>query len=312
MSTLPSADEVVQFFTTLSNWGRWGAEDQLGTLNLITPEKRVAALASVRSGVAVSLSGDLDASHPDPLGRGSVLQRYMILFENASYGEGSRFAGCREFIGMVPHGSNTHLDALSHVAWDGQMYNGVPASAVTSIDGATELDVQVALGGVITRGVLLDIAAVRGVDALDPAEGIGIDDLEGAESLQGLAVEPGDALLIHTGHLNRVTLNGLHTDQHSPGLTTACLPWLRERDVSVLGSDCINDVIPSGYAGPSLGLPVHAVALVALGLWLVDNMALHELAGACRTSQRWDFLFTMAPLRIVGSTSSPVNPLALL
>lgn len=312
MTALPSEDEVVGYFDSLSNWGRWGPEDQLGTLNLVTPEKRRAAAAGVRSGEVISLANNLDASDPDPLGRGSVMQRYMILFENESYGEGSRFAGCREFIGMVPHGSNTHLDALSHVMWDEHMYNGVPSSAVTSVDGATRLDVHQFRDGIVSRGVLLDLAGLKGVEALAPGEGVTPEDLLAAEERQGLRVEAGDVLLLHTGHLARVAAHGLHPEQHSPGLTAACLPFLRERDVALLGSDCINDVMPSGYGGPSLGLPVHAVALVALGLWLVDNVSLHDLALACRRDERYDFLFSMAPLRIVGSTSSPVNPLAIL
>jgi kynurenine formamidase len=311
MPALPDEATLVGWFDSLSNWGRWGEDDRLGTLNLITPEVRVAAAGLVTTGRTVSMSRELDPEQPDPLGRGSVLQRYMMLYEQHDYGPGARFKGCREFIGIVPHGSATHLDALSHVMWDDRMYNGVPAGAVTSIEGATEHDVTSVSDGVITRGVLLDIPALRGERWLGPGELVFPEELEAAEARQGVRVREGDALALHTGNFRRIAEEGLHPDNHAPGYAAACLPWFRERGVALITSDGINDAQPAGYGGPSLGLPVHAVGIVAMGLWLLDNSALDELAGACAELGRWEFLFSMAPLKLLGSTSSPVNPIAV-
>lgn len=307
MSKLPAADEVLGYFDKLSNWGRWGPDDQLGTLNLITPQVRVAAAACVRDGIAVSLARDLDPAQPDPLTRGTVLQRYMMIG-----GHGTGLSGVREYVGIVAHGSNTHLDALSHMSFNGKYYNGIPKDAVSSREGATKLSIHLAREGVITRGVLLDVAALKGKEWLDPGEGAFPEDLEGAEARQRVRVREGDALLLYTGNFRRIERQGLHPDRHNPGFTTACLPWFHERGVAVIGSDNINDVTPPGYDAPGLErYPVHAVGLVAMGLWLIDNMILDELADRCARLRRWEFMFMMLPWRLVGATSSPVNPVAL-
>lgn len=311
MPQLPDEATLVGWFDSLSNWGRWGDDDRLGTLNLVTPDVRVAAARLVTTGRTVSMSRDLDAEQPDPLGRGSVLQRYMMLYEQLDYGPGARFKGCREFIGIVPHGSATHLDALSHVMWDDRMYNGVPSDAVTSIQGATLHDVTSVGDGVVTRGVLLDIPGLRGERWLEPGELVFPEELEAAEARQGVRVREGDLLALHTGNFRRIAETGVHPENHAAGYAASCLPWFRERGVAMITSDGINDAQPAGYDGPSLGLPVHAVGIVAMGLWLLDNCELAELADTCRELDRWEFLFTMGALKVIGSTSSPVNPLAV-
>jgi len=266
---------------------------------------------------------DLDPDDLDPLGRGTEMTR-----ETHIHHPGPRVQGVREEIGMSPHGSPTHIDAPSHFAWDEKMYNGFPASAVTPKGGASRLSVHNAKDGAVTRGVLLDIAGVRGVDWLEPGEGTYPEDLDAAEERQGVRVGEGDFLIIRTGYLRRVAAEG-PGDERANGYHAACLPWLHERGVAVIASDALNDIQPSGY-GPDRVLnpavddltgfdtslldllyPVHAVALVAMGAWLVDNVVVEELRATCERLGRWEFFISMEPLRLVGATGSQVNPLAV-
>lgn len=317
MSGTPTAEEVVGYFDKLSNWGRWGEDDRLGTLNLITPEVRRRAASLVRTGEVLSLSRDIDPADPDPLGSGiAAVQRFMGIGEVSHHmGDACRFDAVTEHVQIAAHGSNTHLDGLAHYSWDGRNYNGFDVSENTSIGGARKLSVHHASDGIVSRGVLLDICALHGVEWLEPGRAISPDELVAAEERQGVTVEPGDVLLIHTGHVARTLAHGpargadgihLHA-----GLGAACLPFLHERGVATLGSDAIQDVQPSGYPDFDLFRPVHAVALVALGLWLIDNMELTELARTCAAKERWSFFFTMLPWRMVGVTSSATNPLAM-
>ena len=306
-------DELLTYFDKLSNWGRWGPDDRLGTLNLVTEETRRAAAQLIRDGQAVSLSRDLDPKNPDPLGRGTVLQRYTQTDEGSHLlgRDDMRVEAVREYVGVVAHGSHTHLDGLAHFSWNGKNYNGFDASDTSSSSGARSLSVHQASTGVITRGVLLDIAALHGVPWLAPDHAITTAELESAAQRQAVSVRSGDALLIHTGHLARVAAEGVGPQHAQPGLVSTALPCLREWDISVMGMDGIQDIMPSGYAALDLWMPVHTVSLVALGLWLIDNMELSELAAVCDAKKRWDFFFTMLPWRIVGVTSSIVNPVAL-
>ena len=313
MTIQPSEDEVVSYFDKLSNWGRWGSDDRRGTLNLITDETRRAAARLIRDGQAVSLSRDMDPLNPDPLGYGTVLQRYMEIDAGSQLvgRDDLRFESVREYVGIVAHGSHTHLDGLAHFSWRGKNYNGFDVSDTSSTRGARSLSIHHAHAGIITRGVLLDIAAVHGVAWLAPGHAITPAELVAAEQRQAVAAGPGDGLLIHTGRFASIAAEGVQPQQRQPGLAATCLPYLRERDIAVLGMDGIQDVIPSGYTTPDLTMPVHTVALVALGLWLIDNVGLSELAAACDSRQQWDFFFAMLPWRMVGVTSSIVNPIAL-
>ena len=314
--TLPDARTVLDYFDTLSNWGRWGADDRLGTLNLITPDTRRRAAALVQTGDAISLSRDIDPENADPLGTGlALVQRFMGLGEVEHHvGKGVvRFDAVTDFVGIAAHGSNTHLDGLAHYSWDGRNYNGFSTDESTSLGGARKLSVHHASRGIVTRGVLLDIPALHGVEWLEFEQAIGPDELEAAEERQGVKVGPGDALLIHTGYVARTLATGPNDPKrpNQPGLHAGCLPFLRERDIAVLGSDAIQDVQPSPYESFDLMRPVHAVGLVAMGLWLIDNMELSELAAACTRLERSDFFFAMLPWRMVGVTSSATNPIAL-
>jgi kynurenine formamidase len=317
VSQVPAAEEVIGYFKSLSNWGRWGNDDRLGTLNLITPAVRRKAASLVRTGQVISLSRDIDPEDPDPLGSGiAVVQRFMGIGEvSHRAGKGAcRFDAVTEFVSIAAHGSNTHLDGLAHYSWDGQNYNGFSVDETTSLGGAAKLSVHHASSGIVSRGVLLDICALHGVEWLAPGQAISPDELAAAEDRQGVTVEPGDVLLVHTGHVARILASGPANGPGiapQAGLSAACLPFLRERDIAALGSDAIQDVQPSGFEALDLLRPVHAVGLVALGLWLIDNMELTELARACSAAGRWSFFFAMLPWRMAGVTSSATNPIAM-
>jgi kynurenine formamidase len=296
-----SPEQVGEFHKTLSNWGRFGAEDQLGTLNLITREKRISAARLVRSGRTVSCARSLP-TQPGPENP-SPVQHHMI--GTASEGWGA------DYFAIASHGfATSHLDALCHVFHEGKLYNGYPATRVTA-HGALSLAVHELRDGVVSRGVLLDVAGARGGTYLEPGTPIFPDDLEAAERSAGVRVESGDILLVHTGRWRRRDARGPSSPQQDglAGLDASCLPWLYERGVSALGCDGVSDVMPSRV--PGVMLPIHTVAIVAMGLHLIDNLELGGLAAACAEEGRWAFLLTIAPLILFRGTASPVNPIAM-
>jgi kynurenine formamidase len=245
---------------------------------------------------------------------GVAPQRYMLAAGEALGGPestGPRGVGFAEYLGFVFHGFRiTHLDALSHESWDGRLYNGVPASAVTTYAGATQHDVVNAREGVFTRAVLLDIPRFRGVPWLEPGEVITRADIEAYLAATGTEIGPGDGLLLRTGYPALVAAGGM-ADQSiaRAGWHASCLPLLHERDIAFIGSDTAQDARPSGYE--VLRNPIHLVGLVAMGLWLVDNCDLETLSVTCADLGRQAFAMTFAPIPFAGATGSPVNPLAL-
>lgn len=313
MSQTPTESDVIKMMDSLSNWGRWGADDQLGTLNLITPAKRVQAARLVQEGVPVTCARPIATD----IGADTTFQPMRFMVDS---GEGRDTCsperalerrGASEFIGMVFHGYTiTHVDTPAHYFWKGKIYNGRSCNLITSREGATIESVELLHDGVVGRGVLLDIAALKG-RWLESGEGVMPEDLEAAEKAQGVRVEPGDILLIRTGYYGRRLKQGPRNPQKdgSPAAHVACAPWFRERGVAMLGTDTHNDVSPLPY--PRLGNTLHVVSLVAMGLWLIDNGNLEDLAAACQSRGRWEFLLTIAPLRLQGTTGSPVNPIAL-
>ncbi|MDO8750762.1 MAG: cyclase family protein [Dehalococcoidia bacterium] len=302
----PTEEEVVGYMDSLSNWGRWGREDFMGTLNFITPEKRLKALKLVKEGVTVSCERPI--MYDDyPVGLRFPTKHFM-----QSTGEGEDPHGSNDFIMIGLHGGQiiTHMDSPCHMFYNKSMYNGHPANLVTLEDGAKQGAIDLLGNGIVTRGVLLDVARVMGKKWLEPGEAIFPEDLEAAEKAEGVRVESGDVLCFRTGYTLWMRENGHPKDRRWPGLQAACLPWLRERGVAVLGGDCPNDVSPSGYEKPST-LPVHLVALVAMGLWLLDGANHEDLSAACQQRNRWEFLLSIAPLKLTAATGSPVNPLAM-
>jgi kynurenine formamidase len=304
MAARLSVNEVKGLYDKISNWGRWGKEDQCGALNYITPQKRAAAARLVQSGDIVSMSLPLSTqSGPD---NPQPVQHMMLHAGPPGYASLDYFA-------IAPHGmAFTHLDALCHVFWQGNMYNGFSEREVGRF-GARRCAIDVTRDGVMSRGVLLDIPKTKKVEWLEPREAIYPEDLEAAEKLGNLQVDEGDILLIRTGRHKRRAVKGPWDPRREglPGLDASCLSWLHERKIAVLGCDAVSDIAPSPY-GAEMGLPIHVGTLVIQGIHLIDNADLEPLAAACEKQQRYEFLFSMGPLVLERGTASPVNPLALL
>ncbi|MBM4183586.1 MAG: cyclase family protein [Gemmatimonadetes bacterium] len=299
-----TAATIQQWEQELSNRGRWGPNDELGTLNLITPEKRVQAARLVTEGVSVSLSHDYlkeraeDATSPwghDILGSpsaGFLSDRYTIAY----------------------HGfAHSHMDALCHNSSGGLMYNGIARTTVDSVangDGCVRLGITNAKQGVVTRGILMDIARLKGVEYLEPGTQITVADLEAWERQAGVRVGQGDVLLVRSGRWARRAEEGAWaTGRLAAGLHASVAPWLRERGVAMLGSDYTNDALPSGVDG--VAMPIHLLTLVTMGMWLFDNLDLEAVAAEAADQNRWEFLLVAAPLAVPGGTGAPLNPVAI-
>lgn len=287
----------------LSNWGRWGKDDQYGALNLITPEKRCKAAQEVKEGISFSLAHN-------------VMTQYAFLtppFEHrmveTGVDPGSGSAG--DVFTIRVHGyTETHLDALSHVFYDGQMYNGFSQQEVTE-KGCGKLAVLEMKSGIFTRGVLMDFPALFGMKFLDGKRAIFPSDLAGWEKATGVQVESGDAVFIRTGRWARYEADGEWDVEHnSAGLDVSCAAWFKERDIAAIGSDLALDVMPSGVE--AVRLPVHALMIVGMGVPILDSCDFRGLSKAAEERRRWTFLLTVAPLAVGGGSGSPINPIATI
>jgi kynurenine formamidase len=304
--------EVESYFSQLSNWGRWGSDDALGTLNLVGPEQRRAALAEIKHGRTIScghvIAADTMAANP-----GNVM-RFMVESGEGAPGKGWGSSG--EWVGLRFHGRNiTHIDALGHIFWDGKAYNGKPAAGVTVEDGATWGSIESLPGGhLLARGLLLDLPRSQGKEFLPQGPpGAGVDEILACERHQGTPMESGDAVFIRTGRTRAAELNGGPVPGgRISGLAPQCLPLLRERDIALLGGDGVNDPRPNPETGAEVHMPIHAVGISAMGLWLIDNVNMEELAATCAELGRWRFCLVVSALRVSGATGSPVNPVAIV
>lgn len=295
-----TAEQYERWKTELSNWGRWGAADELGALNLITPEKRRAAAALVRDGVSVSMAAEADSvkavDNPNPY------QIEMLGIQS-------------DRISIEYHGiAHTHLDSLAHINEQGVFYNGYRPDPDTVLrERHARNSIHNVKNGVFTRGILIDIPLLKGVPYLEPGTPIYVEDLEAWERRAGVKVSAGDAVFVRTGVWARRKavgpwLRGRAEGGQSAGLHPSVIPWLKARDVALLGSDHPQYVAP-GTPGAPRGA-VHDFALVHLGVHLFDNCDLEALAQAAAARNRWEFLLTAAPLPIPGGTGSPLNPIA--
>jgi kynurenine formamidase len=315
-------EEWRSYFDTLSNWGRWGPDDQKGTLNLIDAAKVAAAAGLVREGRNVSCGRVVEFGN-----RVSVYEAEDAPLHFVSSTGGRLNAdgagGGTDWVGFEIHGLYmTHLDAPSHQIWDRSMYNGHPAAALTAESGARAGSVELAGAGVVSRGVLLDVARLVGVESLHEGYSITSEELDAAAAAQGVELEAGDVVLVRTGYgaarrgyRQRVPEVGLRpgsTDRgtlpHLPGLAPASLPWFRHHDIALVGTDTGTESRPSDHEWVA---PFHVVAMTAMGLWVLDNFELEELAGVCEELGRWAFMIVIAPIRFKNTTGSPVNPIAL-
>ena len=303
-----TAAEFAQLFDAVRSWGRWGADDQLGATNRLTPDRVAAAARLVRSGVVVSLSLPLSTSSapdcPNPA------EFRITQAHDADVGLGP-MGFAKDFVGVDYHSDgHTHIDALCHVAYEGRLYNGVAASSVTA-EGAAAEAIDRVKDGLVGRGVLLDIPRLRGSRWLEPGEHVFASDLQDAEREQGVRIGAGDILLVRTGQAGRLAeLGPWDTAQSKAGLHPTSMPLLAERGIAALGCDTNSDTAPSSTEG--VAFPIHVLALNAMGVLLLDYLQLEDLATACESAARWEFLCLTAPLRIAGGTGSPVNPLAIL
>ncbi len=306
-----SLAEFDNLFDSVKNWGRWGPADTRGALNYIRPEHVRYAASLVRSGRSISLSLPVNKV-PGPDNPNPAIH-YMATGHDDDMGSGSlRFA--TDFIGMQFHGDcHTHIDALCHIAYRGQLYNGLPATAVRT-SGATVLDITEYSQGVVGRGVLLDMPRLRGVPWLEPGTAVTRAELEEAERVEGAQLGEGDLFVFRTGHHRRRLEMGPWDNGYSgegkAGLHVDSIPLLHERHVAGFLPDGDGETVPSTVDG--IAYPVHPLQITAMGMLAADSLNLEDLAAACAQEQRWEFLVALAPLRVPGATGSPLNPIALL
>jgi kynurenine formamidase len=290
----------------LSNWGRWGKDDQLGAVNTITKEKRKQAAALVRTGEAVSLAHDIDTKAQQEASQfQQPFVRKMAIFPERQV--------TRDQATIDPHGGAfTHLDALCHMAYKGRFYNDAPYETATA-EGCAKMGINGLKDGIVTRGVLIDIPRLRNLPYLEPGTHVYREDIEAWEKQAGVKVAPGDALFLRTGRWARSAA----LPAGSSGYDASFLPFLKDRDVALIGGDYAQDVgvVPgcaSTAPSPTMcWLPVHKFALVARGMNIFDNLDLEAVAATAARLKRWEFLLTAAPVRMPGGTGTPINPIAV-
>lgn len=308
MNSIVTAPEFGVLFDELCNWGRWGADDERGALNLLSPERVVDAARLVRDGVAVTMSLPVNTrragDNPMPADH-----HMTLLGESAPDTQPVHFI--KDYIGSDYHNDgHTHIDALCHVGYRGSLYNGRGEGTVDA-EGARVNTIETLKNGLVGRGVLLDIPGQRGAEWLEPGDHVLTEDLEAAEHGQGVTVRKGDILLVRTGHSRRLAeLGPWNTAELKAGLHPEVMRFLAARGVAALGSDGNSDTAPSTTEGVSF--PIHVLAIAAMGIHLLDYLQFEDLVEACRRTGRWEFLFFASPLRIVGGTGSPLNPVAVL
>lgn len=306
-----SRQEFDRLFDSVKNWGRWGKADERGTLNYITEDKVRGAAGLVKRGRAVSLALPINTvagpDNPQPA------IRYMGRAHDLPIPEGEpRFA--MDWFGSVCHGDcHTHVDALCHVSYRGQLYNGIPADTVSS-QGPTCMDVTAFAHGIVGRGVLLDIPRLRGVKWLEPGVAVAVEELEAAEKAQGVRLGEGDILLFRTGHhRRRLELgpwNNGYDGEGKAGLQPQTIRWMHERKVAAFFPDGDGEAVPSNVEG--IAYPIHTLQIVAMGMLCADSLQFEELVPVCEQEKRWVFLVTATPLRLPRGTGTLFNPLAIL
>ncbi len=309
----PTRAEVVQMMKDISNWGRWGASDEIGTFNLITPAKRKAAAALVREGLSVSMAHTLDkevlADNPTPF-KIEFLMR-----------DGKMLAGAAmDVISSTYHATTTtHMDSLCHYIFEGKTYNGWEVEKYHQATptregfgegpGCMKNSILGFKNGLVTRGVLVDIPLMRGVKYLEPGMPIYASDLEAWEKFSGVKIGSGDALFLRTGRFARRAEKGpWPAAREAAGFHVSVMPWFKARDVALISSDAVQDVQPSNIEG--FPRPIHMLSINTLGMPMIDVADLEEVATVAARLKRWAFMLTVAALPAPGGSGSPVNPIA--
>ncbi len=294
----------------VSNRGRFGADDELGTLNLITPEATLRGTRSVRRGVSFSLAIPLSSDGPQT---GRIPNRinpvHTMTSINTPY-TGDPAATCMsDDVIMMGLQSGTHWDALAHASYDGRLYNGHPSSTVRAETGAMRCGID-KVKTIVSRGILLDVARAMGLGRVPGGHPIGPEDLDAALALTGLSIESGDILLVRTGQMELLRAGDKEGYRiPTPGLSWKAVPWLRERDVAAVATDTLAFEVWPGEDDAAL-FPVHLLNLVEVGLLQGQNWHLDDLAADCAADGVYEFLLSASPEPVVGGTGSPVNPVA--
>jgi kynurenine formamidase len=301
--------DMDRWLKDLSNWGRWGTDDQKGALNLITAAKMKQAAALVKEGFAVSLAGNMDTQkavdNPEP-------------FEDVFVRDGSTGYAVSDRISDAYHsGVTTHIDALGHRLMNSRMYNGYPVKDYVTMQGGLTRDSIINMkDGVFTRGILMDIPRLKGVPYLEPGTPIYVEDLQAWEKQAAVKVTAGDAVFISTGRfVRRAKLGPWAVTKQTAGLDASVIPWLKERGVALIGSDATLSVRPASSTtqikDPDEVHPAHDFALYGLGIPVIDDCDFRALSEAAASRKRWEFLLTAAPLPIPNGAGSPINPIAI-
>jgi kynurenine formamidase len=318
----PNIDTVRELLERYSNWGRWGPDDELGTLNFIRPEDVVAAAGLIQRGKSFSLAIPLDDAGPQTGGFGRFNPIHLMIRDgNAAvtdtvvrdfYGGRDRWIRGTDDILILPLQSGTQWDALGHIVFEKRIYNGYPATDVGS-RGAIRNDIAKARDRVSGRGVLLDIPRSQGRAWLDPGEQIHAADLEACASKQGASVGRGDIVLVRTGQVGTCRANGAWGDYaggSAPGLALDAAGWIYEREIAALATDTWGaEVLPNQTE--DVFQPLHIILIVHMGLLLGEIFDLEALAEDCAHDGRYEFFFSAPPLPITGAVGSPVNPIAI-
>lgn len=318
----PGIETVRELAEACSNWGRWGPDDELGTLNHIRSEDVVAAAALVRTGRSFSLAIPLDENGPQTGGFGRFNPIHLMIRDgNAAatgtvvrdfYGGRDRWIRGTDDLLIMPLQAGTQWDALGHIVFDNRIYNGYPATDVGS-KGAIRNDIAKIRDKVVGRGVLLDIPKAKGRPWLEPGEQIHVEDLEAAEAAQGVRVGRGDIVLIRTGQVGQCRAAGSwgsYAGGAAPGLALDTALWIHERELAAVASDTWGlEVLPNQTV--DVFQPLHIVLIVHMGLLMGEIFDLEALAADCAEDGRYEFLFSAVPLPITGGVGSPVNPIAI-
>jgi kynurenine formamidase len=314
VSQAAAAASIAQFeriFESVKNWGRWGPDDELGTLNYITPARVREAAGLVKSGRRASMAIPINTvAGPDNAGPAIHL---MVQGHDIDEGtNGPRFA--LDYLGMAFHGDcHTHVDALCHISYKGLTYNGKAASSVVTSRRAEALDIDAVATGLVGRGVLLDIPRHRGVKWLEPGEAVTRAELEACEAAEGVHLGEGDVLVFRTGHHRRRLEKGAWDNgpqgEGKAGLHVDTIPWMHERRIAAFLPDGDGETVPSTVTG--MLDPIHPLQITAMGMLAADSLQLEDVAEACRDEGRFEFMVVGLPLRLPGGTGSPWNPIAI-
>ena len=308
-----SLEEFDRIFESVKNWGKWGPDDQVGTVNYLTPDKVRTAASLVRTGRRVSLGIPINkVAGPD---NPHQAIHFVTLGHDVDLASsGVRFA--LDFMGIACHGDcHTHVDALCHVSYRGKTYNGKPADEVVTSTGATTQDITAYKTGIVGRGVLLDLPRFRGVKWLEPGEAVNRAELEACEAGQRTRVGEGDILVFRTGHHRRRLELGPWDNAAPPqgqgkaGLHVDAIPWMHERKIAAFLPDGDGETAPSVVEGVTY--PIHALQIVAMGLLASDSLQFEDLSEACESEGRYEFMVVGLPLLLPGGTGSVWNPIAI-